>query len=300
MSRRKYKNTPLATVPTCIFCGAPANSKEHSFPVWLIEAMDEWYKGKFGSKDTDPKIPPYWECNDGSGSQSEVRVENIEITIQCVCDKCNSGWMGEIQNNHARIVIERLLKPGPHILDRQDYTSLTIWSVMTAMVLDIRNDLEERRFVEVENVEFWHRHKDLSNNFRQENIYVPRGFRVWLAGWKNSTGPSIDGRLLSNTGMPEKGVVNTIGFGTMAIQIVRTPRNIPIVSRPGQWDRTLLQIFPPPGGDITFPPIQEFDGYDGIEELDMRFCPPDAKHGRPSEEEHRKGQDIVRKIADGR
>jgi hypothetical protein len=295
MSRKtKLKKMPLATVPDCIFCGKPANSREHAFPEWLIDTMEDWYAERFGPK--DPRIPPIWECIDGVGSKSEIRLENLEIVIKCVCKKCNEGWMSEIQNNHAKPVITRILEEGSHTLGRQDYTSLTIWSVMTAMVLDIRNHPDQRRFVQEENVSFWYKHKNIFNNFMQENIYVPQGFRVWLARWKNSTGPSVHGRLLSNTGSPEKGVVNTIGFGTLIFQIVRTPPDIELGGRSGPWDRSLVQIFPPPGGEVAFPPPQGIDGYDGLEEVDMRFSPPGADTGRPSDDEYRRTGDIVSSI----
>jgi hypothetical protein len=289
MSRKK-----IPTVPNCIFCGKPPTTKEHVFPKWLIRLMDEWYAKRFGPK--DPRIPPIWECIDGVGSKSEIRLENLEIVVKCVCKKCNGGWMGEIQNNHAKPVITRLLEEGPHTINRQDYTSLTIWSVMTSMMLDIRNEPDERRFTKDDHFHFWNTHRILSNNYMQENIYVPRGFRVWLARWKNSTGPSVHGRLLSNDGSPQKGVVNTIGFGNLVFQMVRAPQDIDLGGRPGLWDRSLARIFPPPGGEVAFPPPQVIDGYDGLEEVDMRFSPRGADTGRPSDDECRRKGDIVRSI----
>ena len=287
MSRKKkLKKMPLATVPNCIFCGKPANSREDAFPVWLIEMMDEWYALRF--KLDGPPIPDILECIDGVGGKSEIRLQSLKILIKCVCKDCNSGWMSNIQDVHAKPVITRLLEEKTHTLDRQDCTSLTIWSVMTSMVLDIRNEPHERRFTEEEHCLFWNKHRILSNNYIQENIYVPKDFQVWIARWKNSPGPSVLGRLLSTTGSPHKGVVNTIGFGTLIFQIVRTTPGIDPGARPGPWDRSLVRIFPPPGEPVAFPPPLEFEGYDGIEELEMRFSPPGADTGRPSEEEYRR------------
>jgi len=289
--KKKLKKQPLATVPDCIFCGKPADSNEDAFPKWLIEMMDEWYSQKFGP-DGRP-MPDVLAWTDGIGGKSEIRLQTFKIVIRCVCRPCNNGWMSEIQNEHAKPVITRLLKGGSHLLDRQDCTSLAIWAVMTSMVLDVRNEPDERRFTDEERCLFWNKHRTPSNNYVPHNICAPEDFHIWLGKWNDSPGPSVVGHLLSIGGSPHKAIVNTIGFGNLIFQILRTTPGAFPGARSGPWDRSLVQLFPPPGDPVAFPPRVVFVGYEGIERLEMRFSPPGADTGRPSDEEYRRISGIM-------
>jgi hypothetical protein len=259
MSRnKKPANKYLAMVPDCIFCGKRADSEEDAFPKWLIKRY--------------PQPPAIMERLITVGGESEVRFGTLKIGVKCVCQPCNNNWMSVIQNNHAKPVITRLLEEKSLTLDLEDCRSLTQWSVMTSMVLDVINSPAHWRFTELERCLFW--------KVRE----IPKHFYVWVSRWKNSTGPSVVGHLLSRDGTPHNAVVNTIGFGTLILQVLKMNVDISPQSRPGRWDRSLLQVYPPQGNPISYPPPTEIDGYSGLEELDLRFSPPGADSGKPSVE----------------
>ena len=272
MSRKKNpESRSLATVSDCIFCGKPADSEEDAFPKWLIDRMDAWYKMAFES--FGPPEEVLLERRICVGAETEIVFGTLKLGIRCVCRPCNNGWMSVIQNKHAKPIFTRLLEEPSLTLDLNECRSLTLWLVMTSMVLEALNPPEYWRFSEYERCLFWHGER------------IPDGLSIWIARWKNSHGPSVVGHLGAREGTPHKAVVTTIGFGTLALQLAKLNADIPLQSRPGPWDRCLVQVFPLQGNPICFPPPMEIEGYSGFEEMELRFSPPGTDPGPPSEEE---------------
>jgi hypothetical protein len=81
-------------MPTCIYCGSQAGSREHIYPSWLVEALAR-----------DPRgldLPaPMRIWRDGVQIrvlQGKVRPrKTFEFTTK-VCKACNSGWMNRIDD----------------------------------------------------------------------------------------------------------------------------------------------------------------------------------------------------------
>lgn len=102
----------------CLFCPNPVDSAEHLWSDWILKDLKpvEPIRVKFG------KTMSEW-------------VDNPEVRIKCVCQKCNNGWMSDIENENK-----------PHMLammnDRQVLLTpiqqklLTRWAILKAMVLD--------------------------------------------------------------------------------------------------------------------------------------------------------------------
>jgi hypothetical protein len=69
---------------TCIFCRQKVTSVEHAWPQWLLKSV-----GGFDSQSET-------EAQFGAESE-EVRWIGPEVTVKCVCKKCNNGWMSKLE-----------------------------------------------------------------------------------------------------------------------------------------------------------------------------------------------------------
>jgi hypothetical protein len=261
---------PLASVPNCIFCNQLADAEEDAFPKWLVRWLDERYPES--PESLDLREPPLVEQLIGVGGESEIRFGSLKIGIKCVCKPCNNGWMSVIQNNHAKPILTRLLEERSVTLGLQECRSLALWGVMTSMVLDALNDPERRRFTDSERCLFW------------KKRLFPANTQIWIGKWRDPTGPSFVGHLLARDETPHKAVVNTIGFGTLVFRLVKISTSVSPLTRPGPWDRSLLQIYPLHGNPIAYPPPAEIEGDSGMEELELRFSPPGTDSGKPSDQ----------------
>jgi hypothetical protein len=62
------------------------------------------------------------------------RTDRPKIAIRCVCARCNNGWMSQLQER-GKPLIERLWSDNACTLDLEECLSLSVWAVMTSMVL---------------------------------------------------------------------------------------------------------------------------------------------------------------------
>lgn len=253
------KKKPIAAVANCIFCGRPADSPEDAFPRWLTRRY--------------PQEPGPLEVQNAVGGQTEImEFGTLKVIIKCVRRHCNNEWMSEIQNHHGRPVITRLLDEPSLTLDHHECRSLALWGVMTSMVPEAINPPEHHRFTELERCLFWKERR------------IPQNTYIWIGKWYGSPGPSYVGHLLSKDGSAHRAVVNTIGFATLVIQVMKLVSSVFPKARPGEWDRALLPVWPPRGPTLDYPPHLAISGELGIEEAELRFSPPGADSGKPSEE----------------
>src|SRR5690348_4297425 len=122
--------------PKCIFCGATVDSEEDAFPKWLIRRFPQ------------PGILERQRSIDDTATCYRIK-RPFKICISCVCRGCNNGWMSILQNR-AKPVIERLLDDPTCTLDIHDCKTLSLWAVMTMMVLEALNDPKTWRFSDLE------------------------------------------------------------------------------------------------------------------------------------------------------
>jgi hypothetical protein len=242
--------------PNCIFCNAPTDSEEHVFPKWLMKRYPQ------------PGVLERQRSIDDTAMSIRSKTP-FKLTVRCVCQKCNNGWMSVLQTA-AKPVIERLLDNPACTLDLYDGKALTLWAVMSAMVLEAVNEPAAWRFSEPER--FF-----ISDGRNQISDLT----RVWIAKWVDSPGLSYTCHLLSRAGDSASAASATFGFGTLAFQILKVaPDGKPFLSmacRLGPWGDALLEIWPLKGEPFSWPPHAAIEGDAGMEALDMRFSPPGAR-----------------------
>ena len=240
----------------CIFCGVTADSEEDAFPKWLIRRF--------------PYQPGTLECQrsiDATATRYPIK-SSLKICVKCVCQPCNTGWMSVLQSR-GKPVIERLLDNPTCTLSIHDCKTVSLWAVMTTMVLEALNESKTWRFSDLE--------RTLLSCGRNQ---VPGSTYIWIAKRVASPGPSYISHLLSKKGESTVGAVTTFGFGTLAFQVLKVvPGDMnrgPVSCRTGPWDKVLLKVWPPQSEPACWPPRVGIQGDIGMEELEMRFSPPGA------------------------
>ena len=101
----------------CLFCENEANSKEHLWSNWILQRL--------GTQPMRVKM----------GKAPAKNVAHSVVQVRCVCVQCNSKWMSALESENIPI-IGRLTENTVTPLDAAQQTSLALWTVMKAMVLD--------------------------------------------------------------------------------------------------------------------------------------------------------------------
>ncbi len=119
------------TQRTCVFCDAPAGSREHALPTWLVEAMQAT---------AAPALPFHVGDRAGVELQGNPRATSDLVTKR-ICSSCNSGWMSALESE-VKTMLEDLVKPDIKDFSRdtlqrlrQHELTLRRWLVKTAATL---------------------------------------------------------------------------------------------------------------------------------------------------------------------
>src|SRR5260370_6566851 len=224
----------------CLFCASEANSKEHLWSDWILKRL--------GTQPTRIKM----------GKARASSVPHSVIEVRCVCIPCNGGWMSDLESENIPI-IGRLMENTAAPLDAAQRTSLALWSVTKAMVLDGVNAKNRGHFFtrpECEALRLQRRIPD--KTVVQIGAYVRSGY-------------SADGTIVwfdfPNAPKAAKASVSTFVIGHLVIQVVAVHHepgheNAPVqgvMIRDGEWDKLLLRIWPVGTQPVTWPPQATFD-----------------------------------------
>jgi hypothetical protein len=243
----------------CIFCGATADSVEDAWPKWLTSRFI---------------APGTMESQRGADLRLNTwRTDRPKIGVKRACTTCNNEWMSRLQLR-AKPIIERLWGQNARILDIEDSRTLSLWTVMTAMVLQTLGEPEAWLFSDLERTLFW------------KCEHMPQMTGVWIANclghsevYSQSrsmwTGPSRDAE------QQDRGNVITMAFGSLAIQLLKlVPHRevapgteVTVAQGPGPWEEVSRQIWPIQPEPVSWPPSS---GIRSEYELDLfaeRFCP---------------------------
>jgi hypothetical protein len=101
----------------CIFCSNQAGSREHIWTKWVLERQD------FG---------PF--CLKRAGA-AEVNLNKIELTTKSVCEKCNNGWMSELEQK-VKPILERMFDGKPVTIDAEQKHLIAVWVAKIAFLWD--------------------------------------------------------------------------------------------------------------------------------------------------------------------
>ena len=224
-------------MPTpCLFCDNNSGSREHLWPKWMHE------KKNFGPI----KIM--------RGDKQQIIVPDPEQKVQTVCGICNNGWMSDLESASIPI-IGKMFDDEAIILDRSQQELVAAWGSKTAMVLDStrpRAD-ENRGYQKAECVAM------------REHLIIPDRTRIWIgrldSSHLNATG--TDFSIVDKADRIGTGIGGTIVAGHFAVQVVtqhiEPGKDAPdMQSKPGNWNETLIQIWPIQQDTVSWPPRASF------------------------------------------
>jgi hypothetical protein len=217
----------------CIFCGERADSKEHLYPDWILQTLED-------------RRPFQQKLGNGS-----YRTFSGEMTVRCVCSNCNSGWMSTLENSLIPLMKPMMLGEST-LLDELQRRQLAVWAVKTVMVSEGTRPSTVPRF---------YSSKDTKN--LQLGLSFPELTNIWLSRLSTSGLHVVTADLLLQAPIPEKiiGCVSTIVVGQLVFQVATLKGinesfegMVSVDSRPGDWDRLLIQIWPAGGVTVLWPP----------------------------------------------
>lgn len=243
---------------TCLFCPAPANSKEDVWPKWLLRRFET--AGQVTVSSMRRGAPP-----------STWIQARPEMRVGAACATCNSEWMSRLEML-AKPVVLALVDGGQVRLDAAARTTIARWALKIAMVLE--------RFVGRGSSEFYSESERLA---LREDLAVPLRTHVWIAkgqdvpGFYATAGDFTD----HHAGGPEgfAGYVTSLAFGDVALQIrtLRTPAAFPaqvpveVASTSGPWDKVALTVWPLDSAMVLWPPTIGLAGELGLEAFHLRW-----------------------------
>lgn len=135
----------------CVWCGSPANSKEHVYPQWLrkFEGPSS-YIAKHGSyQEPAPRLIARPGADGRLVEFEAVRAKTMpnlhEVQVKVVCRECNSGWMSRLETDTEPIV--RRLAQGPQTsLSAAESEILACWAHKSFLMYDLWEETPDRRY----------------------------------------------------------------------------------------------------------------------------------------------------------
>jgi hypothetical protein len=109
------------TARTCVFCGGPANSREHLLPCWLRRLLP-----------SGDEAVHFRQI--GGGKRHEWNRKPFQEKSRIVCHDCNTGWMNDMEHDTAPILKPPITNQVCQF-DRDEQHAVATWAVKTCLVL---------------------------------------------------------------------------------------------------------------------------------------------------------------------
>jgi hypothetical protein len=110
----------------CVFCGAPAKSKEHIWPNWAARFM-----AAEGPANHHLNIVQAGEAD----SDRSWKQKQFLMTVRAVCATCNHGWMSALEGR-LKPFFEEALQGQGQLLGEEFQRDLATWALKTAMMVE--------------------------------------------------------------------------------------------------------------------------------------------------------------------
>jgi hypothetical protein len=228
---------------------------EDAWPTWITEQF--------------PSARPAPFRSERLGHQRrEWPARRPELRVKQVCRTCNNGWMSRLETS-ARPYLQPLLTGTPAILDYLAQSSIAVWAVKTAMVIEGLELASQRRYSQKERTAF------------AQFMVIPPRTVIWLASLPDVTLFYTAERIQLDQIVETRftAITFTIGLARLALQVMtmRVPLDVDAQARimtsvrPGRWNESTAKIWPADTVAVRWPLSLELNGEPGLDELANRF-----------------------------
>jgi hypothetical protein len=109
---------------SCVFCDGTPVSREHVWPRW---ARTIWAE--------EGHMPHFQQVvqDDRDDVERNWRGEACSMTVTAVCQRCNNGWMSDLEQD-AKPMLEAMLDGRGRLLHAGGQRTLAAWALKTAMM----------------------------------------------------------------------------------------------------------------------------------------------------------------------
>lgn len=111
------------TARACIFCGAPADTREHILPSWL--------QGVLPSRDA---VVHFRELGLRDPERIEWEGKPFRERTRFVCEVCNGGWMSRLEEASKPLLAPAVARTGPLRLAPASQAIVATWATKTVLV----------------------------------------------------------------------------------------------------------------------------------------------------------------------
>jgi hypothetical protein len=213
-------------MPNCLFCDNNADSLGHVWPKWIHDRKD------FG--------PVKSTREDG---QDRI-IHNPEVTVRSVCEKCNNGWMSQLEGANIALV-GNMFNDISVTMDRSQQELIAAWFMKTAMItISTRRSSNNRFYTKPECVGMAAKRK------------IPANTRIWLGRIETShimiSGTDFGRFTSADMVMVAKDSIVTFSVGHLVGQVKTSHITLGFEDkvvpdgppRGGDWGNDLIQIWP--------------------------------------------------------
>jgi hypothetical protein len=235
----------------CAFCPDTANlTGEHIFSDWMNDLLPGRWDGTFTSAD---------------GSAKNWSSVGLDLKAKVVCDRCNNGWMSDLEGQHAQPILTPLIEGKSRIpISQSAARSIAVFAFKTAVIIDhVRKDKGRAPFFS----------RRLRTAFRK-HLEIPSAVQMWMCSYS----PGIrradyfagyyDGEM-AFVG-PLQLYICTYGIGGFAFQVLAAKQRVlGTYSQGGRFEKLAVPfwpqiplgfIWPVPSGLRSVQEIIEFHG----------------------------------------
>jgi hypothetical protein len=238
---------------TCLFCSGRPSTKEDAWPLWLMERFPSASTARMSSE--------------RRGDQRDWSIGKPKLTIKWLCQPCNNGWMSRLESK-TKPIVESILDKKLTTIDAAAQTTLGVWAVKTAMVLQALDpDLE------------WFYSEGEREQMRLSHS-VPHHTSVWIAKCVNHKNIySAAKNHSTDDGVRAFSVTMAFGFLAFQVVTVKPPKTVlPHVKvtyevSDGPWDQILVPVWPVSQAARSWPGKQGLNGDVGLNALTERLTP---------------------------
>jgi hypothetical protein len=226
----------------CLFCPNSANSKEHIWAKWILQSLKHVSSIQHSIGKATPKTV------------------SSNLTMKCVCDTCNRGWMSALEVEN-KATIGPLMHDFSLRVDEQQQHAIARWVTKTAMVVEATTARHRTLFYS----------PDECKQLRLNSVIPPRT-AVWIGRYSGSSIGALGTDIWLNLpGEPKatNGSVTTLVLGHLVLQVLTfhvSPEyrdgTVTVGPKIGPWEDLLLSTWPATG-PVVWPPSLSF-GRSGV------------------------------------